>query len=81
MDLCVNKRNEALRIESELFNKIVLFGLEKIAKVAKVDKSQISRWKRDWTPKSSQCCLLPTKMEKLDDDMARLALIIAIDLH
>lgn len=35
----VNKRNEVLRIESALFNKIVMFGIEKIAEVVGVDKS------------------------------------------
>lgn len=35
----VNKRNEVLRIESVLFNKIVMFGIEKIVEVVGVDKS------------------------------------------
>ncbi len=43
-----NKRNEALRIESALLNKIAMLGTEKTAEAVGVDKSQISRWKRDW---------------------------------
>ena len=41
-----NKRNEALRIESALLNKIAMLGTEKTAEAVGVDKSQISRWKR-----------------------------------
>ena len=48
-----NKRNEALRIESALLNKIAMLGTEKTAEAVGVDKSQISRWKRDWIPKVS----------------------------
>ncbi|WP_371258076.1 CII family transcriptional regulator, partial [Streptococcus pneumoniae] len=48
-----NKRNEALRIESALLNKIAMLGTEKTAEAVGVDKSQISRWKRDWIPKFS----------------------------
>lgn len=44
------KRNEALRIESALLNKISLIGTEKTAAAVGVDKAQISRWKRDWLP-------------------------------
>ncbi|MCQ0333305.1 hypothetical protein KID36_08725 [Escherichia coli] len=40
-----NKRNEALRIESALLNKIAMLGTEKTAEAVGVDKSQISRWK------------------------------------
>lgn len=39
-----NKRNEALRIESALLNKIAMLGTEKTAEAVGVDKSQISRW-------------------------------------
>lgn len=46
-----NKRNEALRIESALLNKIAMIGTEKTAAAVGVDKAQISRWKRDWIPK------------------------------
>ncbi len=42
-----NKRNEALRIESALLNKIAMLGTEKTAEAVGVDKSQISRWKHD----------------------------------
>ena len=49
----VNKRNEALRIESALLNKIAMLELRKTAESWGVDKSQISRWKRDWIPKFS----------------------------
>lgn len=52
-----NKRNEALRIESALLNKIAMLGTEKTAEAVGVDKSQISRWKRTGF-QSSQCCLL-----------------------
>ncbi|KAB0886428.1 hypothetical protein FZI56_22195, partial [Cronobacter sakazakii] len=45
-----NKRNEALRIESALLNKIAMIGTEKTAAAVGVDKAQISRWKRDWIP-------------------------------
>lgn len=41
-----NKRNEALRIESALLNKIAMLGTEKTAEAVGVDKSQISRWKK-----------------------------------
>ncbi|EFL4448676.1 hypothetical protein AB680_004331 [Escherichia coli] len=44
-----NKRNEALRIESALLNKIAMLGTEKTAEAVGVDKSQISRWKRVYT--------------------------------
>jgi len=36
--VCVNKCNEVLWIESVLFNKIVMFGIEKIVEVVGVDK-------------------------------------------
>ena len=66
-----NKRNEALRIESALLNKIAMLGTEKTAEAVGVDKSQISRWKRDWIPKFSMLLAV------LDDDMARLARQVA----
>ena len=53
-----NKRNEALRIESALLNKIAMLGTEKTAEAVGVDKSQISRWKRDWIPKFSMLLFL-----------------------
>ncbi|EFK4080344.1 hypothetical protein A8395_004706 [Escherichia coli] len=54
-----NKRNEALRIESALLNKIAMLGTEKTAEAVGVDKSQISRWKRDWiTPDDGGSCHL-----------------------
>ncbi len=54
-----NKRNEALRIESALLNKIAMLGTEKTAEAVGVDKSQISRWKRDWIPKFSMLLAVP----------------------
>lgn len=52
-----NKRNEALRIESALLNKIAMLGTEKTAEAVGVDKSQISRWKRlDSQVLNAACC-------------------------
>ena len=65
-----NKRNEALRIESALLNKIAMLGTEKTAEAVGVDKSQISRWKRDWIPKFSML-LAVLEWGVVDDDMAR----------
>jgi len=71
-----NKRNEAMRIESALLNKIALIGTEKTAAAVGVDKAQISRWKRDWIPK---CSMLLAVLEwgVVDDEMARLAQQVA----
>ncbi len=63
-----NKRNEALRIESALLNKIAMLGTEKTAEAVGVDKSQISRWKRDWIPKFSML-LAVLEWGVVDDDM------------
>ncbi|EHH6622319.1 transcriptional regulator, partial [Escherichia coli] len=41
-----------------------------------VDKSQISRWKRDWIPKFSML-LAVLEWGVVDDDMARLARQVA----
>ena len=71
-----NKRNEALRIESALLNKIAMLGTEKTAAAVGVDKSQISRWKRDWIPKFSML-LAVLEWGVVDDDMARLARQVA----
>lgn len=71
-----NKRNEALRIESALLNKIAMLGTEKTAEAVGVDKSQISRWKRDWIPKFSML-LAVLEWVVVDDDMARLARQVA----
>ena len=71
-----NKRNEALRIESALLNKIEMLGTEKTAEAVGVDKSQISRWKRDWIPKFSML-LAVLEWGVVDDDMARLARQVA----
>lgn len=70
------KRNEALRIESALLNKIALIGTEKAAKAVGVDKAQISRWKRDWLPKFSML-LAVLEWGVVDDDMARTAQQVA----
>ena len=71
-----NKRNEALRIESALLNKIALLGTEKIAAAVGVDKAQISRWKRDWIPKFSML-LAVLEWGVVDDEMAHLARQVA----
>ncbi|WP_343463509.1 lambda phage CII family protein [Pantoea sp.] len=71
-----NKRNEALRIESALLNKISLIGTEKTAAAMGVDKAQISRWKRDWLPKFSML-LAVLEWGVVDDEMAHLARQVA----
>lgn len=71
-----NKRNEAMRIESALLNKIALIGTEKTAAAVGVDKAQISRWKRDWIPKLSML-LAVLEWGVVDDEMARLAQQVA----
>jgi len=70
------KRNEALRIESTLLNKIAMLGTEKTAEAVGVDKAQISRWKKDWIPKFSML-LAVLEWGVVDDDMARLAKQVA----
>lgn len=70
------KRNEALRIESALLNKIAMIGTEKTAAAVGVDKAQISRWKRDWIPKLSML-LAVLEWGIVDDEMARLASQVA----
>jgi len=71
-----NKRNEALKIESALLNKIALIGTEKTAAAMGVDKAQISRWKRDWLPKLSML-LAVLEWGVVDDEMAHLARQVA----
>ncbi|HBZ17528.1 MAG TPA: hypothetical protein DEO73_17450 [Pantoea sp.] len=71
-----NKRNEALKIESALLNKIALIGTEKTAAAMGVDKAQISRWKRDWLPKFSML-LAVLEWGVVDDEMAHLARQVA----
>lgn len=71
-----NKRNEALRIESALLNKISLIGTERTAAAVGVDKAQISRWKRDWLPKFSML-LAVLEWGVVDDEMAHLARQVA----
>jgi len=71
-----NKRNEALRIESALLNKISLLGTEKTAAAVGVDKAQISRWKRDWLPKFSML-LAVLEWGVVDEEMAHLARQVA----
>lgn len=71
-----NKRNEAMKIESALLNKIALIGTEKTAAAMGVDKAQISRWKRDWLPKFSML-LAVLEWGVVDDEMARLARQVA----
>lgn len=70
------KRNEAMRIESALLNKIAMIGTEKTAAAVGVDKAQISRWKRDWIPKLSML-LAVLEWGVVDDEMARLAQQVA----
>ncbi len=76
MDGHAKKRNEALRIESALLNKIAMIGTEKTAAAVGVDKAQISRWKRDWIPKFSML-LAVLEWGVVDDEMARLASQVA----
>lgn len=71
-----NKRNEAMRIESALLNKIALIGTEKTAAAVGVDKAQISRWKRDWIPKLAML-LAVLEWGVVDDEMAHLARQVA----
>ena len=71
-----NKRNEALRLEIALLYKIAMLVSEKTAEAVGVDKSQISRWKRDWIPKFSML-LAVLEWGVVDDDMARLARQVA----
>lgn len=71
-----NKRNEAMKIESALLNKIALTGTEKTAAEMGVDKAQISRWKRDWLPKFSML-LAVLEWGSVDDEMAHLARQVA----
>ncbi|MDF7631422.1 lambda phage CII family protein [Erwiniaceae bacterium L1_55_4] len=71
-----NKRNEALKIESALLNKIAMIGTEKTAAAMGVDKAQISRWKRDWLPKFSML-LAVLEWGVVDDEMAHLARQVA----
>jgi len=70
------KRNEALKIESALLNKIALIGTERTAAAVGVDKAQISRWKRDWLPKFSML-LAVLEWGVVDDEMAHLARQVA----
>lgn len=70
------KRNEALKIESALLNKIALIGTEKTAAAVGVDKAQISRWKRDWLPKFSML-LAVLEWGVVDEEMAHLARQVA----
>jgi len=70
------KRNEALKIESALLNKIALIGTERTAAAVGVDKAQISRWKRDWLPKLSML-LAVLEWGVVDDEMAHLARQVA----
>lgn len=70
------KRNEALKIESALLNKIALIGTERTAEAVGVDKAQISRWKRDWLPKFSML-LAVLEWGVVDDEMAHLARQVA----
>lgn len=74
------KRNEAMRIESALLNKIALIGTEKTAAAVGVDKAQISRWKRDWIPKFSML-LAVLEWGIVDDDIARLAKAVASEVE
>lgn len=70
------KRNEALKIESALLNKIALIGTERTAAAVGVDKAQISRWKRDWLPKFSML-LAVLEWGVVDEEMAHLARQVA----
>ncbi|VFS17204.1 Regulatory protein CII [Escherichia coli] len=53
-----NKRNEALRIESALLNKIAMLGTEKTAEAVGVDKSQSQQVEEGLDSKvlNAACC-------------------------
>lgn len=70
------KRTEARNIESALLNKIAMKGSKEIAEAIGIDRSQITRWKRDWLPKMSML-LAVLEWGVVDDDMARLARQVA----
>ncbi|WP_277967069.1 CII family transcriptional regulator [Pantoea trifolii] len=70
------KRTEARKIESALLNKIAMKGSQEIAELIGIDRSQVTRWKRDWIPKLSML-LAVLEWGVVDDDMARLAREVA----
>lgn len=70
------KRTEARKIESALLNKIAMKGSQEIAELIGIDRSQVTRWKRDWIPKLSML-LAVLEWGVVDDDMARLAKQVA----
>ncbi|MHB9328070.1 CII family transcriptional regulator [Phytobacter ursingii] len=69
-------RTSARQIESTLLNKITLHGSKAIADAIGVDRSQITRWKRDFIPKISML-LAVLEWGIVDDEMARLASQVA----
>ena len=71
-----HKRTDARSIESSLLNKIAVKGSKEIADAIGIDRSQITRWKRDFIPKISML-LAVLEWGVVDDDMARLAKQVA----
>lgn len=71
-----HKRTDARSIESTLLNKIAVKGSKEIADAIGIDRSQITRWKRDFIPKISML-LAVLEWGVVDDDMARLAKQVA----
>ncbi|WP_460413959.1 CII family transcriptional regulator [Staphylococcus aureus] len=55
-----NKRNEALRIESALLNKIAMLGTEKTAEAVGVDKSQICLLYTSPSPRDTERSRMPS---------------------
>lgn len=71
-----HKRTEARNIESALLNKIAMKGSKEVAEAIGIDRSQITRWKRDWLPKFSML-LAVLEWGVVDDEMAHLARQVA----
>ncbi|MGP4130089.1 lambda phage CII family protein [Pantoea tagorei] len=71
-----HKRTDARNIESTLLNKIAVKGSKQVADAIGIDRSQITRWKKDFIPKISML-LAVLEWGVVDDDMARLARQVA----
>ncbi|MEH5098947.1 CII family transcriptional regulator [Atlantibacter hermannii] len=69
-------RTEARQIESALLNKIAIKGSKEIADAIGIDRSQITRWKKDFIPKIS-ILLAVLEWGVVDDELARLAREVA----
>lgn len=69
-------RKAARSIESSLLNKIAIRGSKEIADAIGIDRSQITRWKKDFIPKISML-LAVLEWGVVDDEMAQLARQVA----